>query len=146
MSQATRINARAIIRQDGKVLVCRFLDKQAKYYFFPGGGVEFGEGVETALRRELQEELGAGVTTATFIGGVENFFDNDGQPYHELNLLFSVTIDTSNPHSAEVDYLAFSWMPVADLERENVLPKQLVAAVVQWLKDGQTFWVGLAAT
>lgn len=137
----TRINARAIIRKDDDVLVCRLEGK--KNYFFPGGGVEFKEGIEAALRRELQEELGVRTLSATFIGGMENLFDNDGQPYHELNLVFSATIDDHSAESKEVGHIAFTWMPISQLISENVLPKQLVSAVVQWMKDGKTFWVGM---
>ncbi len=137
----TRINARAIIQHDGKLLLCRLEGK--KYYFFPGGGVEFTEDVVEGLRREMQEELGVKLLSAKFIGGVENLFDNDGSPYHELNVLFDATIDDHSAQSKEVGHIEFSWMLITDLERENVLPKKLIAAVVQWLQDGKTFWVGL---
>lgn len=142
MPSTTRINARAVIQNDNKILLCHFVRKDKTYYFLPGGGVEFAEDVVTALGRELKEELGVKLLDAKFIGGVENLFDNDGKLYHELNLVFSVTIDDMNPQSKE-DHIAFSWMPIADLERENVLPKPLVSAVVKWMNDGQTFWVGL---
>ncbi len=58
--------AAAVIRRDGKILIAqRPLDKhQGGLWEFPGGKVEDGERVETALRRELQEELGITVTVS----------------------------------------------------------------------------------
>lgn len=139
--ESTRINARAIIRKDDTVLMCKIAGKGN--FFFPGGGVEFKEGVVAALRRELMEELGVNAINASFIGGVENLFDQDGQPYHELNIFFTATIDNHSAESKEIGHLSFAWMPIANLERENILPKHLVTTVVQWLKDGKTFWAGL---
>jgi ADP-ribose pyrophosphatase YjhB (NUDIX family) len=47
------ILVRAIIQERGKVLVCRKVGK--RYYFFPGGHVEFGESVKKVLTRELNK-------------------------------------------------------------------------------------------
>lgn len=141
MQNHTRINVRAVITNNDKVLLCHFVEGKT-YSFFPGGGAEFTEGAEVALRRELQEELGVETQDTTFIGAVENLFDQDGKPYHELNLVFTTSIKELNVTSKE-HHIAFTWMPIADLERENVLPKQLVGAVAEWFKDGKMFWVGL---
>lgn len=49
-----------MIERDGRVLVCRRAahDPHPLKWEFPGGKVEAGETPETALRRELAEELG----------------------------------------------------------------------------------------
>lgn len=140
MPTHTRINARAVIQKDDKVLLCRAKDDG--YFFFPGGGIEFCEGAEGTLRREMQEELGVKLLKATFIGVVENQFVDKGKPNHELNLVFSVTIDEAHPASLET-HIDFAWMDVDNLEGHNVLPKHLTLAVTQWLKDGKVFWVRL---
>jgi 8-oxo-dGTP diphosphatase len=58
--------AAAVIRRAGEILIAqRPEDKhQGGLWEFPGGKVEEGEPVETALRRELQEELGITVTAS----------------------------------------------------------------------------------
>ena len=64
------ICARAIIRHRGKILVCRA--KKSKFYFFPGGHIEYGETATAALKRELKEELGVRLKRASIMGTVEN--------------------------------------------------------------------------
>jgi len=55
-----RYSVRAVIVQDGKViLIKRTKEGQPVYYCFPGGGIEESDAsAETALIRECQEELG----------------------------------------------------------------------------------------
>ena len=50
----------AIIRKNGKILITRRFDNVhlPGLWEFPGGKVEEGESLETALQREIGEELG----------------------------------------------------------------------------------------
>lgn len=51
----TRTAVRAILYRDGKILLVQTNNGD---YKFPGGGVENGEELKTALRREIEEETG----------------------------------------------------------------------------------------
>ena len=140
MNDNMRVVARAVVVQDGKVLLCWMID--GNHHFFPGGGVEFKESAVETLKREFCEELGVEMREATFIGIAENVFTVKGIEAHEINLVFSATIDEAPTESKE-KHITFSWVAVNELERGNVLPMHLVKSVVKWLQDGKTFWIGL---
>ena len=64
-----RIRVSAILRWQGSVLLCRQEKPGKQYWLLPGGGVDGGETLMEALRRELREELGIAVD-AQFVGPV----------------------------------------------------------------------------
>jgi 8-oxo-dGTP diphosphatase len=64
-----RIRVSAILRWQGSVLLCRQEKPGKQYWLLPGGGVDGGETLMEALRRELREELGIAVD-AQFEGPV----------------------------------------------------------------------------
>ena len=55
-----RLAIRAFIFHEGKVLLVR--EKDANWWSFPGGGIDYGEQITQALPRELAEELGVSET------------------------------------------------------------------------------------
>jgi 8-oxo-dGTP diphosphatase len=60
MEPAPRIRVAALIRWQERVLLCRQEKPGKEYWLLPGGGVEGGETLDDALRRELDEELSLG--------------------------------------------------------------------------------------
>jgi ADP-ribose pyrophosphatase YjhB (NUDIX family) len=70
MALEPRIRVSAILRWEGRVLLCRHEKAgRGEYWLLPGGGVNGGESLVQALRRELEEEVGVG-EDLTFEGPV----------------------------------------------------------------------------
>jgi 8-oxo-dGTP pyrophosphatase MutT (NUDIX family) len=65
----------ALVVRGGKVLLMRV--KSTGKYFLPGGGLEIGEKVEDAVRREVKEEAGIIVKDLEFSFFNERFFYYD---------------------------------------------------------------------
>jgi 8-oxo-dGTP pyrophosphatase MutT (NUDIX family) len=124
---STEIIARAVVRRAGRLLLVR--ERTTAWSFLPGGHVEPGERVEAALVRELAEELGTGSSITGFVGVVEHGYVADGIAHHELNLVFEVTIASSDPVSQE-DHLTFHWLPLDQLADADIRPATLKAALL----------------
>ncbi len=129
---------RAIIQDADRILVCK--NKENDYYYFPGGHIEFGETAKQALIRELNEELEILVKRVSFIGVGENIFNQEGQEYHEINLVFEVLADEVEDKSRE-DEIDFFFFDREKFSKEEVLPIFLKEAIIKWRKDKKLFWL-----
>ncbi len=108
------------------------------------GGIEFGETGAEAIARELQEEIGATVTRADYLGTIEDIFDWDGQKRHELYLLYDVDIAERAVYEAEevpvvepdgTSYVA-RWRSLRELDgATRLVPDGLLALIEQSPKD-----------
>lgn len=58
MAPEPRIRVSAIVRWHGRILLIRHEKEGREVWLLPGGGVESGETLVEALRRELAEEVG----------------------------------------------------------------------------------------
>jgi ADP-ribose pyrophosphatase YjhB (NUDIX family) len=58
MPAEPRIRVSAILRWHGRLLLCRHEKPEKEYWLLPGGGVNSGESLVSALERELREEVG----------------------------------------------------------------------------------------
>ena len=87
-SMAPRLTARAIVKNQDGLYAVMYADK-FKLHSLPGGGVEDGEDVLTALRREVYEETGCVCDEIQELGIVaENRASLD---YTQINYYFVVT-------------------------------------------------------
>lgn len=132
------ICVRAVIQSKGRVLVC--WHKEKKYYFFPGGHVDFGETAETALIRELKEELDISVKKLSFIGAMENIYEEKIDrhqehrgKHHEINLVFHVSVERAKDKSLE-DHIDFVFLSKKEFARKKIFPIALKKAVIKLLK------------
>jgi 8-oxo-dGTP pyrophosphatase MutT (NUDIX family) len=76
----------------GRILVLDGFDpvKSERFHRAIGGGIEFGETAEEAVRREFREELDVRLDSVDLLGVIENIFEYEGLPGHEIAHVFAV--------------------------------------------------------
>ena len=96
-SAKPRLTARAVAVNPAGQLAVMYA---AKYdiHTLPGGGVEEGESIEAALRREIAEETGCTITSIEPLGIIEE--NRAHADYTQINHYYIVrtTDDTLHPH------------------------------------------------
>lgn len=115
-----RIAAKALIVNNKQLLVTKELDDE--WWSLPGGGIEHGEDISQALKREIEEEIGIpqNEIESTWqmafasIGGVV-----DGIP--RANLYYNVSIPASKVKKTShiVDY---KWVNAGELSKLYLSP------------------------
>jgi 8-oxo-dGTP pyrophosphatase MutT (NUDIX family) len=95
-----------VFRNKGRILVAEGYDPVKKHTFYRplGGAIEFGEPSQQTVCRELMEEIGAEVDGLQYLGTVENIFVFNGEPGHEIVLVYDgVLTDSGLYEQAEVE-------------------------------------------
>lgn len=102
-----RVVALGLIRRDDRLFVSQGYDPVTNqtFYRFLGGGVEFGETSQDALKREFQEEIQADLTDIRYLGCLENVFAYKGKQAHEVIQLYQCGF--ANPEFYQIDKLIF---------------------------------------
>lgn len=79
-----------VFLHNDRILVFEGYDPVKKQIFYRplGGGIEFGERAEDAIRRELKEEINAGVVGLRYLGTLENIFTFNGTQGHEIVMVY----------------------------------------------------------
>ncbi|HKC04684.1 MAG TPA: NUDIX domain-containing protein [Patescibacteria group bacterium] len=119
-----------IIKDEGRLLVTVSRDsfKKENYCRLLGGGIEFGETGEEALRREFKEELGTDLENVKYLTSMENIFTYEGKPGHEIDLLFEA--DLTNKELYKKDNIqildnneggAATWQKISDFKDKKLI-------------------------
>ncbi|MCE7984908.1 MAG: NUDIX domain-containing protein [Caldilinea sp. CFX5] len=126
-----RLAVDAVVEHAGQLLLIEYDDvRLGRHWGLPGGGVEAGERIHDALRREVLEETGAQVVVGRLL--LVNEFDpaGDGGRYtddHELRLVFHCTLvdnrDLIAPSIPDPDQIGVSWVALADLRQVSFFPQ-----------------------
>ncbi|WP_052354928.1 NUDIX domain-containing protein [Candidatus Protochlamydia sp. R18] len=84
-----------LAKHENRLLVCEVLndDGVLKGWSPIGGGIEFGETAQEALKREIQEELGCHVSITSDPIICENIFEHHGVKGHEIIFAFPIRLE-----------------------------------------------------
>jgi 8-oxo-dGTP pyrophosphatase MutT (NUDIX family) len=107
-SSEIRVLALGLILDGSRTFVSQGYDskKAQTYYRSLGGGVDFGETSAQALEREFQEELGTKLTNIRYLCCLENIFEFNGKPGHEIIQLYAC--DFLDRHFYEIESMEFN--------------------------------------
>ncbi len=134
-----------ILTPDHEVLLIRIRPPDGSEHFWiaPGGGLEQGETVEQALRRELREELGL----TNFLAGPvvwrrHHIFTWGARRISQREEYMIIHIDRFEPSMADVEEAkvmdCFRWWRIDDLEKaeERLTPLSLAKILQRYIVDG----------
>lgn len=85
-----------ISKGDKVLLVKRAINPYKGYWDLPGGFVELGQTIESALKREIKEELGVEINTMSFISSFTAYYQIKHMKEEVVNLIFKVTLQKEN--------------------------------------------------
>lgn len=141
MSRKNQIEviARAIMMNEDNILLCRMRD--AKWYFLPGGHVEFGEFAEKALVRELNEEANiTGVKVGNLAGIIENKFPIDEQLHHEINMFFDVELKEDLSFENQESHILYEYISLDKIDDVKILPMSIKEKIMDFKSSQKTFF------
>ena len=79
-----------VFKNNNRILVFEGHDsiRDETFYRPLGGGIEFGESGEAAVRREITEELHSEIRELKHLGYLENIFTHNGNTGHEIVMIY----------------------------------------------------------
>lgn len=128
--QRPQLAVSAVIFREGKVLLLRRAKSPGNgFWSLPGGRVEFGESLHTALTREVDEEAGLEIDIVALAGWRE-VLPGAGGGGHYLIMSFAARWKANEPQLNE-EHDDFKWVEpgrFGDLKLTGGLPEVVEAA------------------
>lgn len=136
---------RAIILKNNQLLTIKRVKTDITYFVFPGGGVEPGEGLEDAMKRECKEELGVDVSIVKkFVSERFNKGEIKQSEHFYICDIVSGKLGTGNgpEYDDNSNYEGtheIEWLNIFDLTDYDLRPKEVVLKLINSLKDDKKF-------
>ncbi len=124
MHGAPRIRVSAILGWQGRILLCRHEKGGREYWLLPGGGVNSGESLVDALRRELAEEVGIDeeVPVEGPVAIVDSIAPSQWARKHVVHIIFAADLDVASLEHVTSQDAAVRGHRLFDVDELNGLP------------------------
>lgn len=137
LSYSYRVRAIIFNKQNQILLIKKAINKK-EFWTLPGGGINNGESMEVAVKREVLEEVGVTISISKLVlireiqipciyKGFEFFFCT--------NFVFGdIVIDNTNEQLPTIDAV---WLDLTELKSTNIKPTFLKHAILNKFKKGK---------
>lgn len=125
MPRKIRTSAKAVIIQNGQLLVIKVNDGKEEWYILPGGGQDSEEMFPQTVEREVREETGIEVTCKDLLFVIEGVH---GESFHRVDLVFLCDYVGVAPDAtlhSDTNQIGVEWLDLSILNRLPLYPSKL---------------------
>lgn len=117
------IRVAGLLVHEGSILMVEQGRGGDRYWLLPGGGVQFGETLSDALKREFDEELGMRVGVQRLVAIVESISPDPAYAKHVVHLVFEISAPMEDlPEPQESKVLTARFLSEFQLQSADVRP------------------------
>ena len=119
-----RVAAYAVVVEDERVLLVLAGVASSGRWFLPGGGIEFGEDPEDAVRREVLEETGQEVEGLALCSVLSDSGPVEGRELHSVRIIYRAAVRGGRDlrHEANGSTVQAKWVPLAEVMGLQLAP------------------------
>ena len=122
-SSKFNIRVYGLLFHNSQVLLSKEMIKGKEYIKFPGGGLEFGEGVLDCLKREFIEELNLEINIKAHFHTTEDFIPSAFNPKHQVISIYYLVENAQLQNSPLIkvaeDQIVY-WCPIDELKDQKI--------------------------
>ena len=120
----TRLNVRvAVMAKIDNEYIFEY-DKNG-YYFPIGGRIKINETSHDAAIREIYEEIQYKLNGHKLVGTIENFFEGDGEKFHEICFVYKADIKSNHKLPK-----GFHRLSIDEIKKHDIRPKIILDMII----------------